>query len=917
MESNLGESGVLIEVRWEWDGTETIEAVSSGETEIPILNATTLADDEVVWIGGTGPYQIVSVDVDSDVLEITPPLTDDVLENDPVVPDIGGGPAQVWVAEVVLLDSNTSIEVPLTIHDLSVMPEGIYDPPKAVLVSDDHQQIIDLPGSLPQVSGTYIPPGTLPDQPTEPPSVSPELTAVGALDTIILVAKGDVAPSTVLDYYMDGVLIETTRSTVVLVSSDPLDNPLEFDRVYEFYVVARNDIGSGPPSNTVEGSLDPGVSAEVVLGIVSAGFILAGAIQVGNIAIDPDDGIVIPLSTGGEIRFPADGSPAIIEAILRTRDLTVDGGLALNGSANYINGTLNLSAGVADPTQAPGMNESDWASWEIEFPGTANTARSARGYGVLSDTGRHAFILVLPTESEKQLMIFNAAGDTLIASVHSDDALLNMTSVTCSANRVFVLGERWNSSASKSQWRVHSYGAGGAPGASAWLLDHNGNRISRQIGYLDGAIALDPNGTTFWVVRTGSGGGLRFWEYNIADLSTGPQVSPVSTFTAGNNPNVTFLSGAMYVGSDGGFSGKRFILGAIAGDKWRMHAWDASGAYQAADTFGVTAEQGVVWDGIQFRGLTVRDDGVKVFRYSIVAAPYTSGFCYTWYDTNTVGGNKESAPSPVATRLISARCWPVAQVPPPPNSGVGDDTPNAVRIYYGLVAATSTLIATITTGNAATYIQDDLFPSGPNPPAVSTFPASANIGEVAAASGGFSIDGNSNGSVGTGTFRDSIRASSLPPGSMLDYAGSTAPAGYLVCDGSEVSRTDYAALFAVIGTLWGSGDGSTTFNLPDSRRRFVAGAGGSLALGASDEQSTVNDRNPIHSHGSGTLETGATGNPGLTYNTPNTGSQIVPRNGGYLSHTHPVSGSTGSTNGWGTAGGSVFPFIAATKIIKT
>ena len=56
---------------------------------------------------------------------------------------------------------------------------------------------------------------------------------------------------------------------------------------------------------------------------------------------------------------------------------------------------------------------------------------------------------------------------------------------------------------------------------------------------------------------------------------------------------------------------------------------------------------------------------------------------------------------------------------------------------------------------------------------------------------------------------------SLPVGSILPYGSLTPPAGYLVCDGQEVSRTDYANLFSVIGTSFGEGDGSTTFNLPD------------------------------------------------------------------------------------------------------
>lgn len=62
-----------------------------------------------------------------------------------------------------------------------------------------------------------------------------------------------------------------------------------------------------------------------------------------------------------------------------------------------------------------------------------------------------------------------------------------------------------------------------------------------------------------------------------------------------------------------------------------------------------------------------------------------------------------------------------------------------------------------------------------------------------------------------------------PTGVYLPFAGSAAPAGWLLCDGSEVSRTTYAALFSAISTAYGVGNGSTTFNLPDMRGRIPAG----------------------------------------------------------------------------------------------
>ena len=74
----------------------------------------------------------------------------------------------------------------------------------------------------------------------------------------------------------------------------------------------------------------------------------------------------------------------------------------------------------------------------------------------------------------------------------------------------------------------------------------------------------------------------------------------------------------------------------------------------------------------------------------------------------------------------------------------------------------------------------------------------------------------------------------MPPGTVIAYAGSAAPEGFIACNGAAVSRTTYANLFAAIGTRYGAGNGSTTFNLPDLTDRVVQGsatAGTALAAG--------------------------------------------------------------------------------------
>lgn len=90
---------------------------------------------------------------------------------------------------------------------------------------------------------------------------------------------------------------------------------------------------------------------------------------------------------------------------------------------------------------------------------------------------------------------------------------------------------------------------------------------------------------------------------------------------------------------------------------------------------------------------------------------------------------------------------------------------------------------------------------------------------------------------------------SSPAGVMQPYGGTTAPDGWLLCNGAAVSRATYSRLFTAIGTAWGAGDGSTTFNLPDMRGRSFFGYDASQtdfnAVGKTGGNKTAN---LAHSH---------------------------------------------------------------------
>jgi microcystin-dependent protein len=168
----------------------------------------------------------------------------------------------------------------------------------------------------------------------------------------------------------------------------------------------------------------------------------------------------------------------------------------------------------------------------------------------------------------------------------------------------------------------------------------------------------------------------------------------------------------------------------------------------------------------------------------------------------------------------------------------------------------------------------------------------------------------------------------IPSGTVVPWSDSSIPSGFLECNAAAVSRSTYATLFGIIGTTYGAGDGSTTFNVPDLRDNVAVGKSGTKNLGSTGGANTVTSSGNVggstanatlstaqlasHSHpaAGGTVQVNnnpqfpRTGVAGETGNTGNAGSGQA--------HSHNMS-----ANFTGNATSVIQPYLTIVYIIKT
>jgi microcystin-dependent protein len=151
----------------------------------------------------------------------------------------------------------------------------------------------------------------------------------------------------------------------------------------------------------------------------------------------------------------------------------------------------------------------------------------------------------------------------------------------------------------------------------------------------------------------------------------------------------------------------------------------------------------------------------------------------------------------------------------------------------------------------------------------------------------------------------------VPPGIFFPYAGSSAPTGYLLCDGSAVSRTTYSDLFTAISTNYGVGNGSTPFNVPNMQGKFPIGKSSSDA-----DFDTLNETGGDKTSSSLIAHTHSVDPPSTTsgYISADHSHAISVSNGG-VDHNHTYSGTVDGESGHthGTQSGGQYMWYGATS----
>lgn len=763
----MAEQGSLTSVQGEYAGTEVTADLAIGTTVLPVLDATAVAVGDTVWIDEV-TYEVTATDGDLSTVTVTPGLVAAVEETEAIAPDTGGEPFKVWTASVSVVDGQEPIEVVLTAKDLLILPEGVYDPPVDVTLSDDHAELLDVPGRRPVVDGTLIDEDTLPMPdigPTDPPIDSPGVQVIGFAEGLIVQAE-PVDQSTLIEYHVstDPAFVpvpgdvatmafpERTRDQIVVIRQLPGGEAPALNTPYYVRTFAWNELGYADTPGVVDGAtLDPEIVSKIVTDELAARQVTAAKVVVGNSYWD-STGLYIA-TPNGTISFPATGGAAeIIGVALVAFALTVTGDATFEGLVSLRN-TATMTAGLSNPGSAP-QTANDWPIVTPVLPGGASYSHDPAYWSGFSDSIDGTEWVTFSNEAAlfdgvaPVLRMNKVTGAVTIQQLWNADGVTPSTFEATTSGMVRVGDGYYKIIVAGGTWRI-----------AKWDSTFK----------LTGSFPITmPSGASFSYLRLGrsdtnlivssihsSNSNILIREFSP---STGLPVAGsdfvIANADAANTPYPVWKS-SFDIGAT------RYLLAQEATSPVRVFSVPGSGTVlvrQTTEEWVMPSSTsslfpGLWWDGwnttppaaASRRFWTMMSTG-KVYQHSRHRPGLSMAAALTYDYTD---GVNQTGLSPSKAHTRTGRTFVRVTLPKPPTTPPG----LSARLYDQVKRQSTALVDQGT--NLVGYYDGFNNAGAANPG--NTF-TSGNLGKLAATNKNFSIDGNSDGSVGTGTFRDSVRA---------------------------------------------------------------------------------------------------------------------------------------------------------------
>lgn len=672
----------------------TTDPLGSALTNDAALAATVLTLDEIfefdetggeVLIAGT-TYTYLSSDPDASTITLATGLLSAQVAGTPVdlfSPE--GSVAVKWIAWVDVEDSDQPIEATIRTTDIAdFSPPGDARAGTTVALERDAFE-------------GYVVTSKVSELPDEDPAgvTAPDealvLKVTGDATGLTAVVTGGIAPSTVLDWYLDGVLIyEGTRSTVERFEDEADADPMANGIDYTVSVQPRNSIDVGTMVTAAPTQLNPAVDSETVLAWVAAGFILAGTIQVGASMIFDSTGITITHPDGRQTYMRADGSgnQFVGQAILDAA--TITGNLTVLGDTSNLNGLVTLGSGVSDPTSKPGVTAAGWDS--VSFGDPAGVTR-----GMFDNGTTWLFTLSLfggdVRAHDKATGALGAVLFTLPAQFQPLGGVVKV------GTNFYVLGKDFNRSAT---WYCYIYNAAGTK-TSEWRLNDPGpNPVpsdhSCAIG-IDGAGAL-------LIARRSSSDAFTINGYSLAGVAS----AAAGTYPTWAGAEIT---GVVKVAVD--TATVRYVVSSKTSGTRVFNTATAARVSSEEWTTAGSEVRGIGHDGSNF----YTHDGAKFWKYTNLIG--TWDFAYTWVDNDAGGsGTAETKRSTLRTTAPTKRAkWTISLPSAPPDDGTTDGA-NTASLYAITTGGTLVRQTALTEGTySATY--STLATTGTAPPSTNGF----------------------------------------------------------------------------------------------------------------------------------------------------------------------------------------------------